>query len=209
MISPAATPVRGPAAPRWVRRYVAVFLVVFTVCGVFGIEAWPLTGWRLFADARERVQPGWQATVVDASGRDRPIDFRALPAGFQGNVQVLKGFPSLDPGERQAVCDAWAAALREHGREVAAIRIYATRTDVGDRRGARGAPPARTFRYTCQGGQVQETAAFTPSGQLGYGAWPDLGPPASTLARRRAAVPALSTGFRVGSPYGVSTGAGT
>lgn len=146
-------------APRWLRRFVAVFLIAFAACGVIGIEVWPLTGWRLFADARERIQIGWQATAVDAQGHEQPIDFRQLPAGFQGNVQVLGGFASLDTGEQAAVCDAWAAALRERDQDVTAIRIYTTRTDVGDRQGERGAPPERTLRYVCTDGAVRKAPA--------------------------------------------------
>jgi hypothetical protein len=44
--------VEHPSPPAWTRRFVAVFLAAFVVCGIFGLEAWPLTGWRLFADAR-------------------------------------------------------------------------------------------------------------------------------------------------------------
>lgn len=158
MDSPDGSAASVQGAPRWVRRYVAAFLIVFAACGVIGIEVWPLTGWRLFADARERVQTGWQATAVDAHGRERPIDFRQLPAGFQGDVQVLGGFASLDTGEQEAVCDAWAAALRDRGQVVTAIRISTTLTDVGDRRGDRAAPPERTLRYVCADGAVREAA---------------------------------------------------
>ena len=141
----------GPATPpAWARRYVAAFLAAFALCGLFGIEAWPLTGWRLFADARQAEQAGWQAAWVDPAGREQPVPFRELPAGFQGHVQVLQGFGALPPARQAAVCDAWATVLRERGEQVTAVRIYATRTDVAQRRGPRAAPPARTLRWTCQ-----------------------------------------------------------
>jgi hypothetical protein len=146
-------------APRWARRFVWVFLAAFVAAGVIGIEVWPLTGWRLFADARQQVQTGWQATAVDSEGHTEPIDFRALAAGYQGDVQVLQTFSALPAAERAAVCDAWAAALRERGRDVAEIRIYATRSDVGERDGDRGAPPARTLQHTCVDGGVQAPGA--------------------------------------------------
>jgi hypothetical protein len=139
-------------APRWARWFVAAFLALFLVCGVAGFEAWPLTGWRLFADARQARQPGWQAVTVDRAGRETPIPFPDLPAGYHGNVQVLKGFAAL-PRERQAaVCQAWAEAVRARGGEVAEVRIYQTLTDVSRRVGDRGAPPARTLRFTCRPG---------------------------------------------------------
>src|SRR5206468_2883631 len=40
------------AVPRWAKWFVSLFLTAFVVCGVVGIEAWPLTGWRLFSHVR-------------------------------------------------------------------------------------------------------------------------------------------------------------
>ena len=145
-------------APRWARRFVAAYLAVFLLCGLAGLEAWPLTGWRLFADARQAVQPGWQAVTVDRAGRETPVPFRDLPAGYQGYVQVLKGFPGLAPDRRVAVCRAWAEAVRARGGEVTAVRLYQTETDVSRRVGRRGAPPSRTLRYTCHDGKVDAPA---------------------------------------------------
>jgi hypothetical protein len=133
---------------------VAAYLAVFLVCGVAGFEAWPLTGWRLFADARQARQPGLQAVTVNRAGRETPVPFRELPAGFQGDVQVLKGFAGLPPQRQAAVCEAWATAVRDRGGEVDAIRIYQTVTDVSRRVGDRGAPPERTLRFTCRDGGV-------------------------------------------------------
>src|SRR6266511_3523031 len=66
-----------PVAP-WARRFVWAFLAAFVIAGVFGIEAWPLTGWRLFADARTAKQVSWQGVTVDAAGRARGGDVRAV-----------------------------------------------------------------------------------------------------------------------------------
>ena len=130
----------------------SAFLALFVVCGVAGLEAWPLTGWRLFADARQARQPGFQAVTVDRADRETPIPFRDLPAGYRGDVQVLKGFASLPSARQAAVCQAWATAVRERGGEVAEVRIYQTVTDVSQREGDRGAPPARSLRFTCRPG---------------------------------------------------------
>jgi hypothetical protein len=147
-------PAARPLPPAWARRFVAAFLAAFVVCGLFGLEAWPLTGWRLFADARQPVQVAWQAVTVDRDGRETPVPFRDLPAGYQGNVQVLKGFGGLPAGEAAAVCLAWADAVRARGGQVEAVRIYRTVADVSRRVGERGAAPARELRWTCEGDQV-------------------------------------------------------
>jgi hypothetical protein len=146
---PSSPSTQAPAS-RWARWFVGAYLAVFVVCGVAGVEAWPMTGWRLFADARQARQPGFQAVTVDGDGRETPIPFPRLPAGYRGDVQVLKGFAGLPPARQAAVCQAWAEAVRDRGGEVAEVRIYQTVTDVSRRAGDRGAPPARTRRFTCR-----------------------------------------------------------
>jgi hypothetical protein len=151
-MQPAARP--DSRAPRWARRFVAAYLAVFVLCGLAGFEAWPLTGWRLFADARQARQPGWQAVTVDRAGRETPIPFRDLPPAYRGFVQVQKGFPELPADRQVAVCQAWAEAVRAHGGDVVAVRLYQTETDVSRRVGRRGAPPSRVLRFTCHDGTV-------------------------------------------------------
>jgi hypothetical protein len=152
--SPAGRDTPDPApAPRWARWFVAVYLGLFVLCGVAGFEAWPLTGWRLFADARQARQAGFQAVTVDGAGRETPVPFRDLPAGYHGDVQVLKGFAGLTATRQAAVCQAWATAVGDRGGEVAEVRVYQTVTDVSRRVGDRGAPPERTLRFTCRPGR--------------------------------------------------------
>jgi hypothetical protein len=143
-----------PVAP-WTRRFVWTFLVLFVIAGVFGIEAWPLTGWRLFADAREARQASWQAATVDAGGREQPVPWGELPVRYRGNVQVLKGFAGLRPAEQVAVCAAWADGVRALGRDVSQVRVYRVETDVSRRAGDRAAPGTRELRFTCRDGTVR------------------------------------------------------
>src|SRR6266508_6847254 len=125
-----------PVAP-WARRFVWAFLAALVIAGVFGIEAWPLTGWRLFADARTAKQVSWQGVTVDGAGRERPIPWNDLPVRFRGNVQVLEGFQDLEPGQQAAVCAAWADGVRGRGGDVRAVRIYRVKRDVSRRAGDR------------------------------------------------------------------------
>jgi hypothetical protein len=144
-----APPPAPDPVPRWARWYAGVFLAAFLVCGVVGIEAWPFTGWRLFADARGARQTSYQAATVDHAGRETPIRFQDLPIHDHGNVQVLKGFATLPPAKQAAVCAAWAGAVRAQGGDVAALRLYQLDVDVSKREGPRGVPPRRTLRWTC------------------------------------------------------------
>jgi hypothetical protein len=146
----------APVAP-WTRRFVWAFLAAFVIAGVFGFEAWPLTGWRLFADARPARQVSWEAVTVDAAGRERPIPWDDLPVRFRGNVQVLKGFEGLRPGQQAAVCAAWADGVRALGGDVRAVRVYQVTTDVSRRAGDRAAPATRSLRFTCRDGTVHPT----------------------------------------------------
>ena len=88
--------------------------------------------------------------TVDRAGHETPIPFRDLPIGYHGDVQILKGFAGLPRDRQAAVCQAWAEAVRARGGEVAEVRIYQTVTDGSRRVGERGAPPARTLRFTCR-----------------------------------------------------------
>lgn len=140
------------------RRFVLAFLAAFAICGLAGVEAWPLTGWRLFSHLRHARQESWHATVIDAAGAESPVPFGALGAPYRGNVQVLIGFPRIPRERRLAVCGAWLDALEGRpGPAPREIRIYRLARDVSDRLGDRGAPPyRRTLRFTCTHDAVRE-----------------------------------------------------
>lgn len=125
----------------WSRRFAYLYLGAFLLCGVFGLEVWPLTGWRMFCNLRPRRQSAFQVMRISAGGAEAPVSFAALGAGFQGNVQVLNAFASLSSDQKLAVCRVWAESLRDHHLEVAGLRIYRLEWDVSHRRGARAAPP--------------------------------------------------------------------
>jgi hypothetical protein len=131
-----------------------VFLASFVLAGVLGIEAWPLTGWRLFADVRRPEQTAVRAYVVDPNGAERLLPFARLPQPYSGSTQVLNGLLRLPPNEREAVCAAWAAGARDIGLRVAGIRVYRLAWDVSLREGRRSAPPAdRTMLFACAGAE--------------------------------------------------------
>ena len=134
------------ARRRW---FVGVFLGLFVVAALAEVNAWPLTGWRLFSQVRGPTQPGWQAVVVGPTGEESPVPFGRLPRGFRGGLHVLQDFPSMSPRERLGVCRAWADGARDVGVPVVALRVYRTRSTVS----LGGSPPTtstqREQAYEC------------------------------------------------------------
>jgi hypothetical protein len=132
------------ASPR-VRRALHLFLLAFAVCGVAHLELWPLTGFRLFSEARTSEREGWELVVVDAAGTEHPLDLHDLPAGYQGTTRQIPGLVGASQDRRDRACDAWAAPLRDAGRDVAEVRVYAVVQSVRP-----GGPPAdRTLAFRC------------------------------------------------------------
>jgi hypothetical protein len=132
------------ASPR-VRRALHVFLLLVAVCGLAHVEAWPLTGFRLFSESRSSEREGWVIAVVDAAGAEHILDLHDLPAGFQGTTRLIPGLVDASPARRDRACDAWAAPVRDAGRPVAEVRVYEVVESVRP-----GGPPAhRTLAFTC------------------------------------------------------------
>jgi len=143
-----------PLAPWPARAFVIAFTVAIAVCGAFSIEAWPLTGWRLFSRERPQIAMGWTATSVDRRGKETPIDFRRFPSANQYFISVMSTYGSLSRGEQEATCRAWARLVRRYGGSTqGGLRLYATRRDMR-RHVGRGQPVAAipTLRWTCADG---------------------------------------------------------
>lgn len=106
------------------------FFLLFAVAAAADVNAWPLTGWRLFSTVRGPTLPGWEAVVVADDGGEAPVPFDRMGRGYRGALHVLQDFPRLPDDERQAVCRTWASAARGVGTDVAAVRIYRTVSTV-------------------------------------------------------------------------------
>lgn len=145
--------------PPGTRAFVWVFLAAFVGCGILGIEAWPLTGWRLFADVRTDRQEAYRAFAVDREGREFRIPFGRLPRSYRGVVQVLNGFPALSTSERHGVCAAWAGAVTRLGQPVEEVRVYRLSWELSERSAGRASGPIeRVLAYACGTG-IDPTAA--------------------------------------------------
>jgi hypothetical protein len=141
---------REDTVPRRLRWFVRAFLAALIVCGVAGVEAWPLTGFRLFSHLRHERTVGWERTAVDAQGLERAINFAGLPDGYRSFVLVVTSFPSKPKDERDAMCRAWVDGLRRLDPGAVAMRIYELDQSVLPRRDGRPASkPRRTLLVTC------------------------------------------------------------
>jgi hypothetical protein len=142
-------------APRFARPFVAAFLAAIVICAIATIEAWPLTGWRLFSHLRIDRQVSWSAAAVDSAGREHPYPLGALPQGYRGFVFLMRGFAARPPAEQAELCEAWREGTVEQlGFEVRAVRIYELRWRLSDREGDRARRADRALRYTCRPGGV-------------------------------------------------------
>jgi hypothetical protein len=140
-----AVQAEGRGVARWVRPALYGFLVVFLVVGLFSVEVWPLTGWRLYHERRGQERSSWQIVAVDAEGDEETIHLGALPLGWHNTSKIIGEFPSMSGSERDAVCGAWALPAREAGQSVEEVRVYRVRSTLraepSDRR--------RELEWTC------------------------------------------------------------
>ena len=87
------------------------FLTVLLACGLFEIEAWPLSGFRLFSQVRTGTQVRWELTVVDETGAETPADLAAMGRGFRQSAHLLPHLAEAPAVEQAAACAGWFEAL--------------------------------------------------------------------------------------------------
>jgi hypothetical protein len=115
------SPARGPG--RGIRLFVAAFLGVFLLSGLAGIEAWPLTGWKLYARLRHGDFWGWQVLAVQPDGAERSLDIRHLPVAYHGVNHLLGDFEGLSAEARHAACLGLVEAARVQYPDVVGVAI--------------------------------------------------------------------------------------
>ena len=141
---------RDETVPRWNRWFVRVFLGVFVLCGVAGVEAWPLTGFRLFSHLRHEQTVAWLRTAVGPEGDERPVDLTGLPEGYGSFVLVVKSFASQPKDEQDAMCRAWVSGLERVDPAVQAMRVYRLDHSLAPRRDGRPSTmPRKTLLFVC------------------------------------------------------------
>ena len=151
---PPGPPTPPERVPAWTRGFDAIYLIAFLLCGVFAIEAWPLTGWKLFSHPRRADLYGWRAFTVDSRGHETKIDFARFPRADRHLPLIMQTYGKLSPRRKDAVCQAWASRVRGFGLQVSGVRIYRSHVNLRRHRYHRHAPPARlTLFYVCADGK--------------------------------------------------------
>jgi hypothetical protein len=139
---------RSPAAPRYARPFVAVFLTAIVLCGLAAVNAWPFSNWELFSRLRSDRMTAWEEIAVSASG-DRDAVISSVPHAF--DRLTARGF-----SKPSAVCAGWLQrASHDVGEKALVVRVYHLNWLLSDRRGSHAAPPHRTLKLVCT---VQGTA---------------------------------------------------
>ena len=147
-LAPAST--ASPAAPRYARPFVAVFLAALVVCPLAGWNLWPFSAWALFSRLRTDRQTAWAAVAVDSAGRARPYRIASLAHGFEGFRVLAPGLAGRSVVDRDAICTAWLrGAVDRFGPGTRLVRIYRLEWRLSDRRGGREPPIQRTLVWTC------------------------------------------------------------
>ncbi len=151
---------RRPDEPpsRSLRAFVIAFLAAFVICGLAGLELWPLTGWRLFSQLRTDHQVAWRATAVGTDGETQ-IRFSELPRAYSNFPLVMRTFAELPRVEQTAACRAWLDAAQREQRGTSAIRIYRVDWYLSYRHGSRdGPPPHSTLLLACDKAEATDAA---------------------------------------------------
>lgn len=134
----------GPV-PAWIRRVAYGLVGLVLVFGLARIEAFPLSGFRLFSGVRDAERESWYLRAVDGAGDEEPLRLSELPVSHRNSTGVLDDFDDLREAERDEICAAWADPLRAEGHDIVVVRVYRARQSVWP-----DAPPAeRELMWEC------------------------------------------------------------
>jgi len=118
-------PDTGPTTVQ--RVLVLVALTLLLVSGLGGIEAWPLSEWRLFSLARDEDQTRWVVEAALPRGRARTVSLEELPLRYRHAEWPMAELPDESVGQRQRVCDALLDAVLEVEPATTELRILRDR----------------------------------------------------------------------------------
>jgi hypothetical protein len=147
------------APPRSARVFVGVLLVLLVGAGV-GVEAWPLTGWRLFSAPRDDTQIRYLLEAVQADGSTRLVDLDELPGRPYSNAEwALAELPESSEERREAVCQALLGPVLEIESGLTELRVVRDDARMVERDGDWTVVSDPETVHACQPG---ETGDVTP-----------------------------------------------
>jgi hypothetical protein len=115
------TPSAG--APAWGGRVVVYGLVaLLAIAAAFDAEWWPVSSMRLFSQVRSDAAVTWEVRLVGPRGSEEVLDVAPLGRSYRGAHHLVPELAAMAPGERDAVCRAWAEAAAAAGH-VAALEV--------------------------------------------------------------------------------------
>ena len=119
--------------------------------GLIGVEAWPLTGWKMYARVRHGDFWGWQVRAVGLDGSERSVDLRNTPAAYHGVTHFLSNFEGLSAERRQAACLALGSVARAQYTGVAGVAVDHVLGRIPVDPGGAPSPSSRRIRvHQCQ-----------------------------------------------------------
>jgi hypothetical protein len=147
----ASTPESGTDGPQpWARPFVAMLLAAFVTCGLLGIEAWPLSGFRLFSAPRSSLTTGWRLVAITTTAEQVPLNVSRFGAAYRGFGVVARSFDDLAPPERAAVCGAWLRVAASTGVDAAGLMLIKVEQQLEPRdRNGPLTEPRLTVEATC------------------------------------------------------------
>ena len=111
--------------PTSARLFVGVLLVLLLVGPCGGVEAWPVTRWRLFSANRQATDTRWLVQSVGADGSASTVSLEELPLGYRHAEWPMADLPRKSEARRQQVCEALGPAVadaRPGTRKVALVK---------------------------------------------------------------------------------------
>jgi hypothetical protein len=139
---------------RPVRAYVGALLSLLIVFAAIDIEAWPLTGWRLFSTIRDDTQTGWVVEATDVEGDSRIVSFEELPPSYRNAAWVVAQLPNASVEKREAVCNAMLAAVVDVEPDTVSVRVARDRAQLEERDGEWAVQHDLETLHTCGMGTV-------------------------------------------------------
>jgi hypothetical protein len=95
-------------------------LLVFS--GLSGIEAWPVTGWKLFSLSRDATQTNWTLDAITPDGA-ATVDLEQLPLAFRNAEWPLADLGHASTARREDVCRALLGGVETVVPEATGLRL--------------------------------------------------------------------------------------